>query len=85
MKPLFKDFKTKDWVWFIMIVGGGLITLGTMISTAEAERKANSNHVRETRKLLDERTQNLAEQIKENKIEIKENRKILYEILKKVK
>ena len=85
MRPLFRDFKTKDWIQFTVLVGGGLITLGMMFSNAMAERASNRHDNKETRKLLYEKTATLREAISDNKTEIRENRRILYNILRQVK
>ena len=85
MRPLFKDFAFKDWVYFGTLLLGGLVTVTTIYNTALAEREANKRYSKENRKLIYEKTDALKDLINDNKKEIRHNRRILYDILKRVK
>ena len=96
MRPLFKDFTFKDWIYLATLVLGGVTTITMIYGNALAERQANHRYSKENRKLIYEKTDALKELIdaktdalktliKDIKNETKHNRRILYDILKRVK
>ncbi len=85
MRPLFKDFTFKDWVYFATLILGGVTTITMIYGNALAERQANHRYSKENRKLIYEKTDALKDLINDNKKEIRHNRRILYDILKRVK
>jgi len=85
MRPLFKDFTFKDWIYLATLVLGGVTTITMIYGNALAERQANHRYSKENRKLIYEKTDALKDLINDNKKEIRHNRRILYDILKRVK